>query len=75
MNGNGVRYKRETVTQAWQRLGLLKPGQKLTQTAYVGCVKAAASRLVNEGLLPRKVGEHYVEKAGKTWLGENGPIN
>jgi hypothetical protein len=24
MNGNGVRDKRETVTQAWQRLGLLK---------------------------------------------------
>ena len=75
MNGNGVRDKRETVTQAWQRLGLLKAGQKLTRSLYAGCVKAAASKLVNEGLLPRKVGEHYIERAGKTWLGENGPIN
>ena len=69
MNGNGVRDKRETVTQAWQRLGLLKAGQRLTQSLYAGCVKAAALKLVNEGLLPRKVGEYYTERAGKTWLG------
>lgn len=75
MNGNGVRDKRETVTQAWQRLGLLKAGQKLTQALYAGCVKAAASRLVNEGLLPKRAGEHYIEKAGKTWFGENGALN
>jgi hypothetical protein len=75
MNGNGVRDKRETITQAWQRLGLLKAGQKLTQALYAGCVKAAASKLVNEGLLPKKVGEHYIEKAGKTWFGENGALN
>jgi hypothetical protein len=75
MNGNGVRDKRETVTQAWQRLGLLKAEQRLTQSLYAGCVKAAALKLVNEGLLPRKVGEYYTERAGKTWLGGNGPIN
>jgi Alpha/beta hydrolase domain len=75
MNGNGVQDKRETVTQAWQRLGLLKAGQKLTQALYAGCVKAAASKLVNEGLLPKRVGEHYSERAGKTWFGENGALN
>jgi hypothetical protein len=75
MNRNGVRDKRETVAQAWQRLGLLKAGQKLTQAAYVTCVKAAATKLVKEGLLPNKVGEFYVEHASKTHLPEQGPTN
>ena len=75
MNGNGLRDKRETVTQAWQRLGLLKPGQELTPSVYAGCVKAAASKLVNDGLLPKKVSEHYIERAGKARLGENGATN
>ena len=75
MNRDGVRDKRETVAQAWQRLGLLKAGQKLTQAAYVTCVKAAATKLVKEGLLPNKVGEFYVERASKTHLPEQGPTN
>jgi len=65
MNGNGVRDQRETPSQAWQRLGLLKAGQKLTPGAYQSCVKAAAERLVKEGLLPAKVGEFYIEKAAR----------
>jgi hypothetical protein len=68
MNGNGVRDKRETPTQAWQRLGLLKAGQKLTSAAYQSCVKDATARLVKQGLLPAKVGEYYVEKASKARL-------
>jgi hypothetical protein len=68
MNGDGVRDKRETLSQAWQRLGLLKPGHKLTQAVYSACVSAAASKLVKEGLLPKKVGEFYVEQANKARL-------
>jgi len=75
MNRNGVRDRRETITQAWQRLGLLKPGQKLTQSAYAACVKAASMKLVKEGLLPSKVGDFYVERASKTRLPEQGPMN
>ena len=75
MNGSGVRDKRETLSEAWQRLGLLKPGQKLTQPAYIGCVKAAATKLVKEGLLPIRVAELYVERAGKTRVPEQGPTN
>ena len=56
MNGNGKRDKRETVTEAWQRLGLLKPGQKLTSAAYQNCIKDAAAQLVKQGLLPTRVG-------------------
>ena len=74
MNGDGVRDKRETVSQAWQRLGLLKPGQKLTQASHANCVNAAASKLVKEGLLPKKVGEFYTEQA-KARLLEQGPSN
>jgi hypothetical protein len=68
MNGNGKRDKRETVTEAWQRLGLLKPGQKLTSAAYQNCIKDAAAQLVKQGLLPTRVGEYYVEKATRTRL-------
>jgi hypothetical protein len=75
LNGNGVRDKRETVSQAWQRLKLLKPGQKLTQGFYANCVNAAASKLVKEGLLPKKVGEFYVEQANKARLPELSPSN
>jgi hypothetical protein len=65
MNGNGVRDKRATVTQAWHRLGLLKAGQKLTPAAYQSCVKDAATKLVKQGLLPVKVGEYYIERSGR----------
>lgn len=68
MNGNGVRDTRETVAQAWRRLGLLKSGQKMTVATYQTCVKEAASALVTQGLLPATVGEHYVEQASKARL-------
>jgi len=68
MNANGARDKRETATEAWQRLGLLKAGQKLTSAAYQSCIKDAAAQLVKQGLLPPKVGEYYVEKASKARL-------
>ena len=68
MNGNGVRDTRETLTQAWQRLGLLKAGQKMSSAAYHGCVKEAATKLVKQGLLPAKVGEYYIEKASRARL-------
>ena len=73
MNGNGVRDKRETASQAWQRLGLLKPGQRLTQGVYTACVNSAASKLVKAGLLPKKVGEYYVEQANKARLPQLDP--
>jgi hypothetical protein len=68
MNGNGARDKRETPTQAWERLGLLKSGQRLTSAVYQSCVKEAAEKLVKQGLLPARVGEYYVEKATRTRL-------
>ncbi|HEY1265790.1 MAG TPA: alpha/beta hydrolase domain-containing protein [Candidatus Binatia bacterium] len=68
MNGNGTRDKRENVTQAWQRVGLLKKGETFNRNVYVSCVKAAAGKLVKEGLLPQKVAEDYAEQAAKVSL-------
>jgi hypothetical protein len=68
MNGNGVRDKRETMTQAWRRLGLLKADQQFGAMAYQKCVKEAATGLANQGLLPRKVAEHYIDEAARRSL-------
>lgn len=70
MNGNGRRDRRESVAQAWARLGLLKPGEKLTPGKYVACVANAAARLAEEGLLPQKVVSYYVRKAAATTVRE-----
>ncbi len=68
MNGNGRRDKRENLTQAWQRIGLLKKGEAFNRNVYVSCVKAAAGKLVKEGLLPQRVADDYAEQAAKTPL-------
>jgi hypothetical protein len=63
MNGNGVRDQRESVEQAWRRLGLLKQGENLTQKKYVACVSQAATNLAHEGLLSQKLVNYYSKKA------------
>ena len=63
MNGNGRRDRRDTVAQAWARLGLLKPGERFTQGKYVACIAEAAAKLVNEGLLPPRLPPYYVQRA------------
>ena len=68
MNGNGTHDKRETLAQAWQRLGLLKAGQKMSSSAVSQLRKKLEPKLVKQGLLPAKVGEYYVEKAAKMRL-------
>jgi hypothetical protein len=63
MNRNGVRDKRETTAQAWARLGLLKPGERLDRRRYVACVANAAAQLVEQGLLPQSVLAYYAKRA------------
>ena len=72
MNGNGVRDKRETAVQAWTRLGLLKPGERLTLGKYAACVANAAAKLVEQGLLPTRVLAHYVNQAKANGVGDAG---
>ena len=63
MNRNGVWDFRETPTQAWQRLGLLKKGESLTRDAYTACVAAAADRLTKDGFFSAKTARWYAEYA------------
>lgn len=70
MNGNGQRDQRETQTQAWLRLGLLKPGQRFSAAAYQKCVKDAVVSLQREGLLLKSAGEYYLEQAMRRSLAQ-----
>lgn len=63
MNRNGIWDYRETPTQAWQRLGLLKEGQPLTREAYVGCVDRAARQLQKDGFLSAETVTAYAQQA------------
>jgi hypothetical protein len=72
MNGNGTRDQRESVTQAWVRLGLLKGGERLTQGKYIACVASAAAMLVDQGFLPPRMLPYYVNRAATSGVGEAG---
>jgi hypothetical protein len=63
MNGNGKRDGRESVAQAWTRLGLLKTGERFTHAKYVACIADAAAKLVDQGFLPPRMLPYYVNRA------------
>jgi hypothetical protein len=68
MNRNGVWDYRETPTQAWRRLGLLKATETLTQEKYAACVQSAADALRKEGFFSDKTAEWYASHAKTTDL-------
>jgi len=63
MNHNGMRDRRETIREAWARLGLIKPGEPFGRRAYVACIAIAAAKLVSEGFLPPGLIAWYVKRA------------
>lgn len=63
MNRNGVWDYRETPTQAWRRLGLLRKDEDLTRARYVACVQQAAEKLRDEGFFSARTAADYVERA------------
>jgi hypothetical protein len=63
MNRNGVWDYRESPTQAWQRLLLLKPDETLTRDKYVDCVTHAAEALGKEGFFSPQTVAWYAEHA------------
>jgi hypothetical protein len=65
MNKNGRRDKRETVTEAWRRLGLLKAGETFGRDKYVACVQNTTAKLRKENLITDHVAKLYVEDAAK----------
>jgi hypothetical protein len=63
MNRNGVWDYRESPTQAWTRLGLLKAGETLTRDKYASCVADAANHLRDEGFFSAKTATAYTDQA------------
>jgi hypothetical protein len=68
MNRNGVWDRRESLQQAWLRLGLLKPGETVTREKYVACVQQSAEALRRDGFFSDKTAAEYIDAAKKSDL-------
>jgi hypothetical protein len=65
MNQNGIRDRRETLTQAWRRLGLLKPNEELTRGRFVDCVRDSVTTLRQDGFVNDATVQWYLAQAEK----------
>jgi hypothetical protein len=63
-----VRDRRETATDAWRRLGLLKAGEELTRARYVACVRGSVTRLRQDGFVSDATVDWYLAQAGKVQI-------
>ena len=77
MNHNGIRDRRETLPQAWQRrrhegedTGILEDGQAFTPAHYVDCVRSVATQLFEQRLLSRSAMLDYIRRATDSNFGE-----
>lgn len=68
MNGNGTRDKRETVAQAWRRLGLIAKNEGFTRLVYTSCVTQVAERLAKDGLIPKGAEMYFKRQAPSVLL-------
>jgi hypothetical protein len=68
MNRDGRRDQRETVTEAWRRLGLLSQDENFGREKYLACVQAAAAKLRAEKFFTDATLRAYVDEAGKAEL-------
>ena len=66
MNFTRVRDFRETVEQAWTRLGLLKPAEAFSADQYNACVQRSLERLKAHRFLTPRVEEMYRARMKKT---------
>ena len=63
MNRNGYRDYVETVTEAWQRVGLLKHNETFSREKYAACVDQAVEKLLTEKFITQKTANFYSEQA------------
>jgi len=68
MNLNQYPDNRETVTQAWRRLGLLKSDVKFSQETYVDCFRATVAKLRQENFITEERAALYLEEAAQVEL-------
>jgi hypothetical protein len=68
MNKNGRRDRRETVTEAWQRLGLLRQGESFDRAKFVACVQDAVAKLRADNVITEESAQLYVAEAGRLEL-------
>jgi len=65
MNLNRYLDHRESMDQAWHRLGLLKPGETFSRSKYQACVEATVDKLKQEKLITERVAARYVQQASE----------
>ncbi len=68
MNLNRYLDHRESVDQAWHRLGLLKPGEKFSRGKYQACIEASVAKLRQEKLISERIAARYIQKASEVDL-------
>lgn len=76
MNHNGIRDRRETLTEAWQRRqregekhGTLENDETFTHAHYLNCVRGVATELFEQRLLSRSAMLDYIQKATDSNIG------
>ena len=68
MNLNRYLDHRESVQNAWQRLGLLAEGETFTRASYRACVEAAVAGLKRTGFLTEQAAALYIQQAAESDL-------
>ncbi len=68
MNLNRYLDYRENLEQAWHRLGLLKPGEKFTRSAYQACIEKAVAKLQSEKFISDRGAVLFIEEAAEVDL-------
>jgi hypothetical protein len=63
VNGDGVRDAMPSITQEWQRLGLVRGHQQVTRQVFVSCVRHDVSSLVADRLLTPATAAAYVTQS------------
>ena len=67
MNRNGYRDFRETMTQAWRRLGLIPQNQTFSRTHYTACIQKAVDKLLAEKFILPRTAQFYLDQ-GKSMV-------
>ena len=65
MNLNRYLDQRESLEEAWQRLGLLKSGETFTRSRYQQCVQETVDQLKKARLTTQRVADLYMQEAAE----------